>query len=476
MDFYVVLDDVLALLRHRGRVTYRALKVQFHLDDEQLEALREELEYAHASSIQADDRGFEWTGETANIPVITPSQSAQAESQSGVELAQPMQEASLPGEPHTLDAERRQLTLMFCDLVGSTSLSGELDPEDLREVVRAYQAACTEVIQRYDGHIAQLLGDGLLVYFGYPQAHEDDAQRAVRTGLGIIEAIGTLNTGLEHTTTTKGIKMAVRLGIHTGLVVVGGMGGEERQEQLALGETPNIAARIQGLAEPDTLIVSETNYRLIQGYFDCEVLGEHDLKGVSQPIVVYRILQESGAQSRLDAVGPRGLTPLVGRESEVNLLVDRWDQATTGMGQVVLLNGEPGLGKSRLVQTLKDHMATEDHTRLECRSSPYYTNTAFYPIIDVLQRTIPFQAGDTPEMRLEKLEQYLRHYRLSMEESVSLFATLLSQHQLTGARHAARRRRSPAKRRRRGAEKGFWKSYPLGLPTTFYYLPVPALA
>ena len=160
--------------------------------------------------------------------------------------------------------------------------------------------------------MAQLLGDGLLVYFGYPQAHEDDAQRAVRTGLGMVEAIGTLNTRLEE---DQGITLAVRLGIHTGLVVVGEMGGSGRQEQLALGETPNIAARIQGLAEPDTVVISADTYRLIQGYFDCDSLGEHDLRGVSQPIVVYRVLQESGARSRLDIASPRGLTPFVGRES-----------------------------------------------------------------------------------------------------------------------------------------------------------------
>ena len=210
---------------------------------------------------------------------------------------------------------------MFCDLVDSTKLSSQLDPEDYREVVRAYQSACTEVIQRYDGHIAQYLGDGLLVYFGYPQSHEDETQRAVYTGLGILDALKQLNARLEQ---DKGIRLALRIGIHTGLVVVGDIGEGARQEQLALGETPNVAARVQGLAGPDTVVISEATYRLIQGYFDCKSMGEQSLRGVSQSLPVYQVLQESGVQSRLDVASTRGLTPLVGRESEVTLLLERW--------------------------------------------------------------------------------------------------------------------------------------------------------
>src|SRR3989454_12054100 len=258
----------------------------------------------------------------------------------------------------TAEAERRQLTVMFCDLVGSTALSERLDPEELREVVRAYQKVSARVITRFEGHIAQYLGDGLLVYFGYPFAHEDDAQRAVRAGLGIVEAIATLHTpGVP----TKGITLAVRLGIHTGLVVIGAMGGHERQEQLALGETPNLAARIQGLAAPNTVVISEATYRLVQGYFDYEALGEQTLRGVAEPLHVYRVLQDSGARGRLDVAQTRGLTPLVGRESEVTLLLERWEQAKAGQGQVVLLSGDAGIGRSRLVQMLKEHVANEPH-------------------------------------------------------------------------------------------------------------------
>src|SRR5438093_9020271 len=216
----------------------------------------------------------------------------------GVKRSHPSQTTSPPPEPYVPDAERHQLTVMFCDLVDSTALASQLDPEDLREVIRAYQTACAEVIQRFEGHIAQYLGDGLLVYFGYPQAHEDDAQRAVRAGLGMVAAMQALNT---HLARRHGIRVAIRVGIHTGLVVVGEVGGGSRQEHLALGDTPNMAARLQGLAAPDTVVLSTATFRLVQGYFTYQELGAHTLKGVATPMPVYRMLGESGVQSRLEA-------------------------------------------------------------------------------------------------------------------------------------------------------------------------------
>jgi class 3 adenylate cyclase/predicted ATPase len=312
---------------------------------------------------------------------------------------------------------------MFCDLVESTTLSGQLDPEEYREVVRAYQQVYSEVITRFDGHIAQLLGDGLLVYFGYPHAHEDDAQRAVRAGLGMLAALGDLNTRLER---EQGIQLAIRLGIHTGLVVVGAMGGEGRYEHLALGEVPNIAARIQGLAALNTIMISAGTYRLIQGYFACRAWGAQVLRGVAQPIALYQVLQESGAQSRLEIAATRGLTPLVGRESEVTLLLERWHQVKEGHGQIILLSGEAGIGKSRLVHMLKEHVANDLHTRWECRSLPYYQHTALYPLTDLFQRTLQWQPDETPDEKLGKLEQALRPYRLPLEETVPLFAPFLA--------------------------------------------------
>ena len=336
MDFVAVVDQVIVLLRQRGRMAYRTLQRQFQLDDDGLHDLTDELLYAHPEVRDDAGRGLVWTGD-----IETPVSPA-----SPASLHAPPPAASSPPE-----AERRQLTILFCDLVDSTALSRQLDPEDYRAAVRAYQAACAPVIGRFEGHIAQYLGDGLLVYFGYPLAHEDDAQRAVRAGLAMVEAMRALATRLEQ---QHGVRLAIRIGIHTGPVVVGEMGAGSRREQLALGETPNVAARLQNLAAPNTVVISAALHQLVQGYFVCDDLGAPALKGVDTPFQVYRVVGESGAQSRLDVPSPRGLTPLMGREAEVILLLDHWTQVKDGIGQVVLLSGEAGIGKSRLVQVLKE--------------------------------------------------------------------------------------------------------------------------
>jgi predicted ATPase/class 3 adenylate cyclase len=424
MTFEEILDHAMAMLQRRGRVTYRTLRLQFQLDEEQLEALKEALIDAERLAVDEEGRVLVWAGPPASPPTASASQGttrAHAPDQ-----APPVADvlATAAGHvPRLADAERRQLTVLFCDLVDSTKLSSQLDPEEYRDVVREYQQICSEVITRFDGHIAQLLGDGLLVYFGYPHAHEDDPQRAVRTGLGILTAMGDLNQELKR---DKGITRAVRLGIHTGLVVVGAMGGGGRQEQLALGETPNVAARIQALAAPDTIAVSEATYRLVQGYFECQDLGAQTLRGVAEPVHVYQVFRESGARGRLDVAVTRGLTPLVGREQEVGLLFERWEQVKAGQGQVVLLTGDAGIGKSRLVQMLKEHVANQPHTCWECRSLSYFENTALFPLIDLFQRLLRFQAEDIPDEKLRKLEQALSQYRLPLEETVPLFAPLLS--------------------------------------------------
>jgi class 3 adenylate cyclase/predicted ATPase len=395
MDVYAVLDQVVDLLRSRGRASYRALKVHFELDDEQLDVIREELLYAHAGAVYEDGQGLVWTASSAP-----------------------------PTPPREADAERRQLTVLFCDLVDSTPLASQFDPEDWREVVRAYQDACAKVIARFEGHIAQYLGDGLLVYFGYPRAHEDDPQRAVRAGLGIVEAIGQLNTLL---TPKHGLSLAVRLGCHTGLVVVGDVGGGTRHEQLALGETPNVAARLQGVAAPNTLVIGALTHQLLGGLFACQSLGTPSLKGVSQPLEVFQVLYESTARTRLEALGSTGLTPLVGREPEVRLLHDSWAEVVDGRGQAVILSGEAGIGKSRLVQALTEHAAERKAWLTPCQCSPYYEHTAFYPLIDLLERVVlRFERQESLAQKLRKLEGFLVQSGLPLAEAIPLFSSLLS--------------------------------------------------
>jgi len=418
MDFTTLRTQVIELLQREQRLSYRALKRQFALDDEDLEALKDELIYAKRLAVDEDGRVLVWTGGTASAP--PPASSVPLPATPDVS---PAQGETAPAVPPPPDAERRQLTVMFCDLVDSTKLASHLDPEDWRDVVRAYQRVCTDVIQRYDGHIAQLLGDGLLVYFGYPHAHEDDAQRAVRTGLGIVEVMGTLNSSLAQ---RQGVRLAIRMGIHTGLVVVGEIGGGGRQEHLALGETPNIAARLQGLAAPDTIVISEATARLVEGYFISHSLGMQDLKGLAHPLRVYRVLHTSETQTRLDVGAIRGLTPLVGRDAEVAFLRERWTQVQDGLGQVVLINGEPGIGKSRLVQVLKEQVAGEKYTRIEYRCASHTQHSALYPVITHLERALAFTHDDTPDDKLRKLEAALAPYAWPLPDTVPLLAALLS--------------------------------------------------
>ena len=407
MTFDELLAQVLDLLQREGRVSYRALKRRFALDDDDLEDLKDEIIAAKQLAIDEQGKVLVWTGD----PVVPRSTArlAQTETPPDTLSSQAAQTAPALAAPHAPEAERRQLTVLFCDLVDSTPLARQLDPEDLREVVRAYQATAAEVIQRFAGHIAQYLGDGLLVYFGYPQAHEDDALRAIHTGLRMVEAIGSLNTALVR---DKGVRLAVRVGIHTGLVVVGEMGGGGRHERLALGETPNVAARLQGLAAPDTVVISAATQQLVQGLFTCQGLGAPTLKGLDQPLAVYHVLGVNEAQSRFEVAITTGLPSLVGREEEVGLLRRRWEQAREGHGQVVLLSGEAGIGKSRLVWELQEDVEREGATRLGFRCSPYAQQSALYPMIEHVQRVLQWRRDEPPEAKLDKLERMLQRYRL----------------------------------------------------------------
>jgi class 3 adenylate cyclase len=303
---------------------------------------------------------------------------------------------------------------MFCDVVGSTALSEALDPEDLREVVGTYRETCSAAVGRFDGYIAKTIGDGLLVYFGYPRAHEDDAHRAVYAGLSIVEGVERLNQRLGK---ECGVEIGVRVGVHMGLVVVGEMSdGGVREADSIVGETPNIAARLQELAEPGSVVLSEGAQRLLEGRFVWDDLGPKHLKGITDPVSVYRVRGESAVPGRFEARAERGLIPMVGREEEIGLLMKRWDQAKDGEGQVVLLSGEAGVGKSRILREVSARLKDDPHHRDLAFCSPCHRNTALYPVIGRLERDLNIEKEDDPDQRLDMLEAALRGLDLPVAE------------------------------------------------------------
>ncbi len=316
------------------------------------------------------------------------------------------------------EAERRQLSVMFCDLVGSTALSSRLDPEDLREVIAVYHRAVAEIVAQFDGFVAKYMGDGVLAYFGYPRAHEDDAERAVRAALGVVDAVGRLDV--------KFVELQARVGIATGLVVVGDLIGEgSAQEQSVVGETPNLAARLQALAEPDAVVIAAGTRRLIGDLFEVRDLGAVELKGIAGTVPAWQVLRPSAVASRFEALRGSALTRLVGRDEEIDLLLRRWARAKTGDGQVVLVSGEPGLGKSRIAAALEERLHAEPHLRLRHFCSPYHQDSALFPFIDQLGRASGFARDDPPAARLEKLEALLAR-AMPPDEDVALLADLLS--------------------------------------------------
>ena len=320
----------------------------------------------------------------------------------------------------TTQAERRQLTVMFCDLVGSTALSAQLDPEDLRDVIATYHKCVAETVARFDGFVAKYMGDGVLMYFGYPQAHEDDAERAVRSGLDLVRALAALASRERPA-------LRVRIGIATGLVVVGDLLGEgAAQEHGIVGETPNLAARLQALARPDSVVISRRTRRLVHGLFDLTDLGAHELKGFSEPVRAWQVLGPSRSEGRFEARHASGLTPLVGREHELGLLLDRWQQAKEGDGQVVLLSGEPGIGKSRLVRALRERLADEPCTPLSHFCSPFHQTSALHPVIELLERAAGLARDEAPARRLDKLEALLARSTTHVAVAAPLLAALLS--------------------------------------------------
>ena len=414
---YAALPALIAFLQREGRVSYRALAHIFNGDQAFLDAAREELTFRRLARDE-QGQGLVWMADPmAGLPPTADLVRAQPTS--------PLVTRHLAAAPAPEDngqAGRRQLTVMFCDLADSTVLAGRLDAEDLREVIRSYQATAAEVIERFAGHIAQYLGDGLLVYLGWPEAHEDDASRAVRAGLGIVEAIATtLNPRLVR---DKGVELAVRVGIHTGPVVVGAMGGDGRRENLATGETVNIAARLEGLASRNTVVISQATSRLVHDTFALEALGPTTLKGVAEPMSVYRVrglAEADDAEPR-----PESAPFVVGRGEEVGLLRRLWEQCKEGLGHAVLVSGTAGIGKSTVVEILRAHVREEGLPRIVFRCSPYHRNIPLYPLVTHIETLLQVGREEPPEVKLEKLEEVLGQSGLPLEEAVPLFAALLS--------------------------------------------------
>ena len=315
-------------------------------------------------------------------------------------------------------AERRQLTVMFVDLVGSTALSGRLDPEEMRDVLRAYQNTVAGEISRMDGFTAKLMGDGVLAYFGWPRTHEDEAERAVRAGLAVVAAVSKLPM-------VAGEPLSARVGIATGLVVVGDLVGEgAAQEQAVVGDTPNLAARLQGVAEPGMVVIAEATRRLLGDLFVLRALGAQTFKGLQEPTSAFVVLAERALETRFAARQADGMAPIVGRDHELALLIERWRQAKSGEGQMVLLTGEAGIGKSRITEALVETVAGEPHFLLRYQCSPYHADSALYPVIQQLTHAAGFAADDSADRRLDRLETLLARATDDIREAAPLMAAL----------------------------------------------------
>jgi class 3 adenylate cyclase/tetratricopeptide (TPR) repeat protein len=432
MDFTLLLSLVSFLLERERRLSYRYIQKQFRLDDESLEELRYELVVGQQVAVDDNAEALIWIG---TQKVSSSAEKAEDAAKTGgpshpLPRSYPEPNYSsregdtVPIPVRSTEAERRQLTVMFCDLVGSTALSTRMDPEDLRDVITSFQDKCREAISRYDGFIARYMGDGMLVYFGYPQAHEEDAERAIRAGLDVIASVTSLNAdvGKKHNTV-----LAIRVGVATGPVVVGDMIGEGAAEEAAVvGETPNLAARLQAVAQPNQLVTAPSTRTLVGDLFTFDDLGVHELKGIVEPTQAWRVTGVVDIEGHLETKRRKGLSPLIGRQEELGLLNRSWETSISGYGQVVLIQGEPGFGKSRLLEALREPLDGGDYEWVSIRCSPYHTNSPLYPVVEHFKRALGWQPDDDDQARLVKLEAALEPLSTPLEEVVPLYAEIMS--------------------------------------------------
>lgn len=421
--------DIAAWLRGLGLEQYARAFVDNDISDSVLPSLTAE---------DLRELGVASVGHRRRLLNAIAALRAESEAPPSTDAAPPLVDAT---------AERRQLTVLFCDLIGSTALSARLDPEDLRGVLAAYQRRVAEVMQAHGGYVAQYMGDGVLAYFGWPRAHEDDVERAVRAGLAVAAAVAALPRPAAGAAAEP---LAARVGVATGPAVVGEFVGEgPAQERSVVGETPNLAARLQSLARPGTVVACSTTRRLTGTLFDWEDLGKQPLKGLPALVRPWRALGEGTTESRFEALrggAAAAETPLLGRQEELELLLRRWAQAKRGEGCVVLLSGEPGIGKSRLVAALQQAVAAEPHEDLVWFCSPHQTDSALHPVVTRLERAAGFGRGDAAEVRHAKLEALLARGEPTPEE-IALIADLLAVP--TGGGYPALESLSPRRRRER---------------------------
>jgi class 3 adenylate cyclase/predicted ATPase len=431
--FSEILKEVAWRVLTEERVSYRTIKRDFGLDEEDIEELRFFLTQRTTLATDLDGR-FLVRANGSSPPVAAHLNSVTARPEAErMSRDLPLEATSAPSaaaavtaaEP--IGAERRQVTVMFCDLVGSTDLASQLDPEDMADVIRAYQGTVSAVIRRFDGYIAKFMGDGVLVYFGFPHAQEKDAGRAVRAGLAILDAVPGLNADVGR---VKNVALAVRIGIATGVVMVGEtVGTGAGSEKTIVGETPNLAARLQGLATPNAIVLSALTRTLAGEEFVYVEFGAHQLKGISEPVSAWRVagLADTGVEADGDAASAVAAPLLVGRDEEIGLLRRAWQQSRDERrGHVVIVSGEPGIGKSTLIRALRADVMKQRHQRITMRCSQYHTNSALYPAIEHFKRAAGWQAEDNDAIKLEKLERVLSAYSLPREDTVPLLATLLS--------------------------------------------------